>query len=235
MNPELSALIDLQKVNSKIGALRERLDVLPRELEQLEQSAQAARQELEAARQGAGELEQNRRQAEKQAEVLRERLSKYKSQLMEVRTNKEYQAALHEIATTEGEISKAEDVILECMLELDENREQLSLLEKETREKEAEIAGQRKELEAVSSEARSEISELEQQQRQLLGALPAELKALYDRIAAVRSGMAMAEARDQSCQVCHVRLRPQLFSEIKLNERIITCENCNRILYYAGN
>lgn len=234
MNPELSALIDLQKVNSRIASLRERLDVLPGELEKLEQSAQSARQNLDAARTGTEQLEQNRRQAEKQAEVLRERLSKYKSQLMDVRTNKEYQAVLHEIATTEQEISKAEDVILESMLELDDNREQVSLLEKETKDKEAEIDAQRRELEALSGEAQSEIGELELEQRRLLGALPSELKALYDRIAAVRSGMAMAEARDQSCQVCHVRLRPQLFSEIKLNQRIITCENCNRILYYAG-
>jgi len=43
----------------------------------------------------------------------------------------------------------------------------------------------------------------------------------------------MAAARDQSCQICHVRMRPQLFSEIKTNQRIVTCESCNRILYYS--
>jgi hypothetical protein len=33
--------------------------------------------------------------------------------------------------------------------------------------------------------------------------------------------------------VCHVRLRPQVFNEVRRNEALIQCDSCLRILYFA--
>jgi uncharacterized protein len=43
----------------------------------------------------------------------------------------------------------------------------------------------------------------------------------------------MAEAKNAMCMECHMRIRPQLFQEIKRNDSIITCESCSRILFYV--
>ena len=43
----------------------------------------------------------------------------------------------------------------------------------------------------------------------------------------------MAEARDGLCTVCHVRLRPQVFNEVRRNDGIIQCDSCTRILYFV--
>jgi predicted nucleic acid-binding Zn-ribbon protein len=43
----------------------------------------------------------------------------------------------------------------------------------------------------------------------------------------------VAEARDGVCTLCHVRLRPQVFNEIRRNAQIIQCESCGRILYFV--
>jgi predicted nucleic acid-binding Zn-ribbon protein len=43
----------------------------------------------------------------------------------------------------------------------------------------------------------------------------------------------VAEARNGSCSACFMSLRPQVMSEVRLGEEIITCDNCNRILYYV--
>jgi predicted nucleic acid-binding Zn-ribbon protein len=55
---------------------------------------------------------------------------------------------------------------------------------------------------------------------------------LFQRVARLR-GVAVAEARDGMCQVCHVKLRLQMYAEIKRNEEIQQCPACNRILYYV--
>jgi predicted nucleic acid-binding Zn-ribbon protein len=47
--------------------------------------------------------------------------------------------------------------------------------------------------------------------------------------------VAVAEARDGLCTICHVRLRPQVFNEVRKNESIIQCDSCRRILYFVGN
>ena len=58
---------------------------------------------------------------------------------------------------------------------------------------------------------------------------------VYERTSKHRRGVAMAEARDEMCQVCQMRIRPQLFQEIKRNDSIIACDACQRILYYPDN
>jgi predicted nucleic acid-binding Zn-ribbon protein len=36
------------------------------------------------------------------------------------------------------------------------------------------------------------------------------------------------------CQACHVRLRVQIWVEIRKNEQLIQCESCSRILFYEA-
>jgi hypothetical protein len=59
--------------------------------------------------------------------------------------------------------------------------------------------------------------------------------ALYNRISKrIRDGIAVAEARNGACMACFMSLRPQAMAEVRRGQEVITCDNCNRILYYAG-
>jgi len=44
----------------------------------------------------------------------------------------------------------------------------------------------------------------------------------------------VAEAREGHCTSCHVRLRPQVFNDIRTNDNLIQCDSCQRILYYVA-
>ncbi|PYQ47770.1 MAG: hypothetical protein DMF78_22875 [Acidobacteria bacterium] len=55
---------------------------------------------------------------------------------------------------------------------------------------------------------------------------------LFHRVARLRGGVAVAQAQDGMCQVCHVKLRLQMYADLKRNEEIVQCPACNRILYY---
>jgi predicted nucleic acid-binding Zn-ribbon protein len=69
---------------------------------------------------------------------------------------------------------------------------------------------------------------------ELLGSLNAQLLTLFEMIARKRNGIAVAEARDGVCTICHVRLRPQVFNEVRRNDSILQCDHCNRILYFVA-
>ena len=56
---------------------------------------------------------------------------------------------------------------------------------------------------------------------------------LFEHVARQRKGLAVAEARDGSCSVCHVRMRPQMYNEVRRGDTLIQCESCQRILYFA--
>jgi predicted nucleic acid-binding Zn-ribbon protein len=58
--------------------------------------------------------------------------------------------------------------------------------------------------------------------------------ALFEQVARARKGLAVCSAtRDGLCSVCHVRLRPQVFQQVRHNDSVIQCDSCQRILYYV--
>ena len=233
-NSELHTLIELQELDLKIVELQEKQEEAPRKIEVLDQTLDASRQTFQESARNIEENNRRSRQLEGEVELLRERLSKYKTQLMEVKTNKEYQAMIHEIEGTEQEIRLKEDQVLEGMMAVDEWEKKLLQMRHELEKEERGTAAKRQELERFASQFQEEIAKLQQKRPQLLEEVPGQLIEQYQKIASARSGMALAEARNQSCQACHVKLRPQLFNDVKTNRFIITCESCNRILYYPG-
>ena len=72
------------------------------------------------------------------------------------------------------------------------------------------------------------------ERERLVAALPKSMGAQYVRIVArIRDGVAVAEARNGACMACFMALRPQAMAQVRRGEEIVTCDNCNRILYYA--
>lgn len=234
MNSELGTLIRFQELNLKIVKLEARTQGIPEEIEAHRQTLEESRQSLVEEERLIEEVRARQRELELEVASLREELSKHKTQLMEVKTNKEYQAMLHAIEGGERGIEAKEDQILEGMMAIEEREKVVQRLQTEYEKEESEILSKQRKLEGLAAQAESEILVLQKERGQLEGEMPEELTQQYQKIASVRNGVALAEARDQSCQGCHVKLRPQLFTEIRTSQRIITCENCNRFLYYAG-
>lgn len=231
-NADLLSLVQLQDMDLALKQLRDRMHHVPVELSALEHDLAECRRLYESLVQSQEEGDKHRRHLEGEVEEIRQKLSKYRGQLMFLKTNKEYQAMLAEIANCEKEISTKEDQILERMMVADQWHEKRRSAKEELGAREKEIQAKRQELEMFQTQSEAEMNHLEGQRGVLRQNLAPELIELYERIATVRHGIAVAPALDQSCQGCHVRLRPQLFNEVKTNLQIIRCESCSRILYY---
>ena len=78
-----------------------------------------------------------------------------------------------------------------------------------------------------------QLTEAHAERERLLQELPKAMSALYKRISArIRDGVAVAEARNGACTACYMALRPQIMADVRRGDEVITCDNCNRILYY---
>jgi predicted nucleic acid-binding Zn-ribbon protein len=84
--------------------------------------------------------------------------------------------------------------------------------------------------ESVTLAAQLEKSSAEREA--LVAAIDPQVLATYERVAKGRKGIAVAAARNGHCTVCHVRLRPQMFNEVRRNDSIIQCDSCQRVLYF---
>jgi len=146
----------------------------------------------------------------------------------------EYTAAIREADAARKQISAFETQILEQMEIFDQ-------AEKELKERAPEVENLRVDLEArlkaFDDEAQTRRSQLEQARagrERVMNELPKPMSALYKRIASrIRDGVAMAEARNGACMACYMSLRPQIMADVRRGQEVITCDNCNRILYYA--
>ena len=129
MNPDLEKLVRLHRVDSDLRRVESELAVIPRLRQEIDDRLARDRSHLEAAKAALEGSQKARKQNEASVQDLETKRSKYKGQLMEVKTNREYTAVLHEIEGVERDIKAREDVILEEMekaesLGLDVKREE---------------------------------------------------------------------------------------------------------------
>ena len=232
MNSQLDILINLQELDSKRFNLEDRIHQIPEEISDLDQTLDNERKAVEELDCLVNEANKERLLLEGDVESLKDKLSKYKIQLMEVKTNKEYQAMLHEIENINQEIRTIEDQTLERMVKIEESEQKLGEAKQKLATQTNLLSKKRNELESSGLKIQGNIDQLKDERDQLEKQIQDELLQQYKKISLARNQVSLAEAKDQSCQACHVRLRPQLFNEIKTNQKIITCESCNRILYY---
>ncbi len=232
VNPDLRNLIALQDTELKIAGLQRQISDIPKQVE-------AYNQELvcleEAHQRRVARLQEDtkrRRTFESEVDMMRARLSKLKDQLMMVKTNKEYTAMLHEIQMAEAQIRLEEDRILEIMEEMENLELSLKSDERELKARAEEIKKSVHACESAIPELETALVSLREEKAKTETNIQSELLARYHRIAELRKGIALAEARDELCTACHVRIRPQVYAEILGTEDIHSCDSCSRILYH---
>src|ERR1041384_6707448 len=120
MHPDLERLIRLQQLETAAEEARRRIAAHPQRAAALDERLTVARAAVDAVKARLTEAQNARRADEKEASLVQTRLAKYKDQLLEVKTNREYQAMLHEIETAQNDIRAREDRILEAMMQSDD-------------------------------------------------------------------------------------------------------------------
>lgn len=231
MKAEISNLVKLQARDDEIRVLESRLAEIPKEVAELEREIATEKKNLKAADDALAEGQKSQRAAEGQLAAKEEQRSKYETQLMSVKSNEEYTAMQKQIDVTKKEIGDVETKILQGLDTLEELESQRVERERELKQGQIKVGGMEKELDAEKAKLEGELAERKKSREELISLIPEELVAEYQKIANARSGVAMAAAVEERCQVCMVRMRPQVFHELKLGDKH-TCSSCSRILYY---
>jgi predicted nucleic acid-binding Zn-ribbon protein len=231
MNPDLEKLVRLHHVESDLKRVDAELATIPRLRQEIEDRLARDRSHLDAAKAALEGSQKARKQNETAVQDLETKRSKYKGQLMEVKTNKEYTAVLHEIEGVERDIKAREDVILEEMEKAETLAQDVKREEADFKAVEFDAKKEKAELDARAAALGGEAQRLKAERDAMAASVPEESLALYNRVAKQR-GSGVAEARDGMCQACHVRMRVQIWVEVTKNEQLFQCESCSRVVFY---
>ncbi len=233
MLPDLERLIALQKLDTTADTARRTLADEPERERALETRLEEARNAVAAAKARVADNQNARRAIEKDVAVHQGRLSKFREQAMAVKTNVEYHAIQKEISFAQTEIKALEDKILEGMIEADELGAAMKKAEADLSAEQKAIEAARKAMTAEHDELNASLERIARERGALVSALEPALLSSFELVSRRRNGVAVAEAVDGICTICHVRLRPQVFNNVRRNDQIVQCDSCNRFLYFV--
>jgi predicted nucleic acid-binding Zn-ribbon protein len=231
MLPDIDKLLELQMADKEIRRLREEVAALPKRTAVIEQKLAGTKAQLEKARAAAKADETNRKTFEANIKDLQGKISKYRDQSLDVKTNEQYRALQHEIQFAEQEIRLNEDRILDVMVNVDARDKQVKAAEADLKAETAEIEKEKEEARKVTAEDQKKLAEWNSKRDGLRQGVSEDVLRQYDRVAKFR-GTGLAEVRDQKCMGCQVKLRPQTYNEVRNGERVMACESCQRIYYF---
>ena len=234
MKAELQQLVALQKLDTSIRKLQAELEATPQRRAEIEKEFDQRAFEIRALENARDEARHTRARLELEIAEQRVRVERAERNLMSSKKQDEYTAAIREADAARKQISALETQTIEQMEvyekaegSLNERGEEIATLNSD---REARLNIFDDETKAQTEKLASSRSERER----LVTALPKSMGAQYVRtVSRIRDGVAVAEARNGACMACFMALRPQAMAQVRRGEEIVTCDNCNRILYYA--
>jgi hypothetical protein len=233
MHPAIPHLIELQRVDHNIGALRAEIESYPKRIQEADTKLSGARAAVTAAKEAHTNALKERKKFELDVDQWKDRARKYRDQSGAVKTNEAYKALLHEIANAEAEVVKAEDRQLDVMMSGEEFERRVRHAEADLKEAETSVAADRKETHARYDEKQKLLRVALAERERIAAPVPKDLLELYERISKRHNGTAMAQVRDDQCRGCGMRVLPHIIQELRqeTNEEIYRCEMCGLILY----
>lgn len=228
---KLTALVRLQKIDSKLDEIKVLKGELPMEVSDLEDELQglnARRTRIEEEINGISEFIEQKKNAIKESEAL---VKKYEKQSEAVKNSREFEAINKEIEMQQLEGKLADKHIRDANEELAEKAKALEVVKKQIAGRETTLSHKKGELDKI-------IAETEKEEKHYLDIADDARKDTddrllysYDRIRkSYRNGLAVVPVVRDACGGCFNAIPPQRQSEIRQRKKVMICENCGRIL-----
>jgi predicted nucleic acid-binding Zn-ribbon protein len=229
-------LLELQSLDMKIERCRAQEREIPKQKGKFDLQKKRLDEELAACEQRAKTLQVEQRGCETEIQQKQEQIKKYETQLNNVRKNEEYTALLHEIDILKKQIAVKEERIIGILVELDEAKQKLDEDKKRIGAEVSRIAAECAKIDGELAEAVKERQSLEGRRAPLSERVDSATVRKYERIRAAHSGgRAVVPMEGESCGGCHVTLRPQIVNEVLAGDKMHSCSQCGRLLYFPGN
>lgn len=233
MNDVLLKLLELQEVDTRLREKKHRLEEIPDEIKSLDSMLVEERSRENQVKEQLKTAKVKRRETEVLIEQLESRLQKYQNQVLEVKTNEEYTALLHEIDGVKKDIREYEDEVLRYMETVEDAEREVVLVEKALSEANERFEANTRILDKEREQIQSEIAELEARRDSIAATIAGRPLQRYERVRAAIPVHPIVEVTEGGfCGGCFAQITLQRQAEIRNSSTLLSCENCGRIVYY---
>lgn len=228
---KLTALFQLQSIDSEIDRIKTVRGELPLEVNDLEDIVTGLETRIKKYNDEIAELEQgitDKKNTMKDANAL---IKKYETQQNKVRNNREYDSLTKEIEFQTLEIQLSEKRIKEYKAQIVSKKEMIEQSEEELKDRNKILKTKRAELEDIIAETQKEEDALIKRSKTAETIIEDRLVNAYKRIRSnAKNGLAVVTVQRDACGGCFNKIPPQRQLDIRMHKKIIVCEHCGRIL-----
>jgi len=230
----LERFIELQKNDSALDSLAKERQAALDQLDLHQAKVKAVEEQMALEKKGQEQLARARKTVEIEIGTKDGQISKYQNQLLEVKSNEQYQALQHEIDAARAEKARLEEKVLEAMFRDDEMKKRIAALSHQAEEDKKKLADERKILEAKVADLQKAAADKRKERDGLVEKAHDEMSSDLESYDAIRkSGKKVAEAKvldGETCEGCHMSVPPQTLQELRRQTQLVRCV-CGRFLY----
>ena len=234
MRDQFRLLLALQQMDDRLRTLALEKQHLPQRLQVYEAACTAARQQLVQQQAAIEQSERQQRAYERELASHQEVVRKTQSKVYDVKTNKEYRAILAEIDAGKQRLEALEDQLLTLMEATDQQRQAYRVQEQQEQAALQALTVQTRHIDQEQETLRRAMVAAQEQRQQTVASIDAKLYEQYQKVAAQHGGRVIAQLQEGVCSGCHLKLPPQLISEIRLQTQLFTCPHCRLILLWPA-
>ena len=228
---KLKTLFQLQTALSSIDEKRALRGELPLEVQDLEDEIEGLNTRVEKIQNEIGEFQKAIVQKKGEIATAEASVARYKSQLDDVKNNREYDTLSKEIEFQTLEIELCNKKIREAENRIQEKSAELNVSNETIKERQEDLDIKKGELDEIVAETRAEEDKLKEKVKDLESKIEARLLTSFKRIRKnARNGLGIVYVQRDACGGCFNKIPPQRQLDIKMHKKIIVCEYCGRIM-----
>ncbi len=231
MYGEIEELVSLQNIDNEIIRLKKKIKEIPVQIKKVEEEIERSEAIVEREKAKLIENQKLRKRIELDLETIKSKVKDKKTALNTVKTNKEYSTLLSEIEAFEEQYSALEDKLIEELYNAESIQDAIKESEKKRDEVKKQLLKEKDILLEHEKKAKEELEGFLKRREEITKRISKDYLELYEKTAKAKDGVALSRVVDGFCSECYIKIRPQVMVEIKKKEKIVTCENCGRILY----
>jgi uncharacterized protein len=232
LKENLLLLIKLQECDSQLVKLSAKKKKLPENIDKLDKEFSSFKEEIEKNKIKYDELKSRHTENESKIKKINEGIVKTKERMLEVKNNKEYQAMLKEIETAESSRGKVETEIISLLEELDKLSSLVKKDDEILKQGRSKYEQDKKIIEDDLNTIDTDVVDWEKKRADLQKSVSDDLLTRYEKIKNKNKGVGVISVWKAVCNGCHMNIPPQLYNELQRSEELLSCPNCNRIMYF---
>ena len=232
---QIEELILLQRIDDEIVHLQQVIEEAPQKVAAKEQQLQVQNDQQQELEEKIAVLNEQEKKLSKEIDEDNAKIKKSKNKLMMVENSREYHAMMREMDNLEKTNRMREEEKMALEEDLESQNTYFATIQSTVQGLEKEIQELRKNMKVQLQEAQDRLEELQADRKKATRDIPKPILSRYEFIRSRLSNPVIVGVEEGICTGCHISIPPQAFIELQKGEQILSCPNCQRLIFWRNH